>query len=135
MEKMNQIQKVTYRLMSFYIRLIHQKGKEIKSYTNYIHYFVEERAISMSALPAPVIGNRGPVYNIPKVQCRLNPDASDSLTTKRQDTTTVNVMGSCFLFVILDSVIYNILYKIIQRKCLSLSMLYHTGQCYVTYWK
>ena len=53
----------------------------------------------MAALPAPVIGNHGPVYNIPTVQCRLNPDASGSLTTKRLDTTTVNGKGRCFVFI------------------------------------
>nr|XP_022301667.1 uncharacterized protein LOC111109735 isoform X2 [Crassostrea virginica] len=48
------------------------------------------KAITMSVLPAPVVGDLGPEYKIPKVQCILIPDASDSLTTKRLDTTTVN---------------------------------------------
>ena len=63
----------------------------------------------MSALPAPVVGDLGPEYKIPKVQCILIPDASDSLTTKRLDTTTVNDKGTWLL----NSVLYNILYKII----------------------
>nr|XP_022297237.1 uncharacterized protein LOC111106733 [Crassostrea virginica] len=57
------------------------------------------KAISMSALPAPVIGNHGPVYNIPTVQCRLNPDASGSFSTHRLGTTTNNVPGIISLFI------------------------------------
>ena len=75
------------------------RGKTDRINTNDIQYFVAEKAISMSALPAPVIGNHGPVYNIPTVQCRLNSDASDSFTTKRLDTSTVNGKGRFFLFI------------------------------------
>ena len=50
----------------------------------------------MSALPALVVGNLGPVYNIPKVQCRVNPDAANSPTTKRLNINTVNREGIKF---------------------------------------
>ena len=79
--------------------MIYQEGKQIESSTNYIKYFVAGKAISMSALPAPVIRNHGPIYNIPTVQCRSNPDASGSFSTHRQGRTTNNVPGIISLFI------------------------------------
>ena len=98
MEKMKQIQMVTNSLMIILNQAHLSRGKKELS-KNYIQCFVAGKAISMSALPAPVIGNHGPVYSIPTVQCRLNPDASDSFTTKRLDTTTVNGKGRFFVFI------------------------------------
>ena len=116
-------------------------GNKIESSTNYIQYFVVGKAISMSALPAPVIGNHGPVYNIPTVQCRLNPDASDSLTTHRQDRTTNNVSGIRFLFIYMykhtiqytSITIYcplanNFTITILHAKTLLLAFLKHLSQ-------
>ncbi|XP_078309577.1 uncharacterized protein LOC144617968 [Crassostrea virginica] len=57
------------------------------------------KAISMSALPAPVIGNHGTVYDIPTVRCRLNPDASESFSTRRLGRPTDNVSGIMSLFI------------------------------------
>ena len=70
-----------------------RRNKEIHV-LNYLHNIAVGKAITMSALPAPVVGDLGPEYKIPKVQCILIPDASDSLTTKRLDTTTPNDKGT-----------------------------------------
>nr|XP_022300625.1 uncharacterized protein LOC111108831 [Crassostrea virginica] len=73
-----------------YLSVYFQDCKEVSYGVNETNTDAE-KAISMSALPAPVIGNHGPVYIIPTVQCIVNPDALGSFSTHRLSRTSINV--------------------------------------------
>ena len=72
----------------------------------------------MSALPASIKGNGGPMYTIPTVKCIVNPDALG--TGHRLSRTTNNIAGiiSQFLCMYKRTIQYTTIYCVLSQLIL-----------------